>query len=315
MRVMKWVIGAVGTASVGAFSGATYLFKKTIKRANNTQVSQIPSDLVDIWQQHIPTIQEEIKWLKQQARSEIYVRTKDGLRLRGIWLKAPIQTNKVILTLHGYRSKGESDFAAISHFYHDKGYHVLIVDHRAHGKSEGEYIGFGVLDHQDCKAWITKIIEKLGKEAQIYIHGISMGGATAIALCSEKLPPQVKGIIADCAFTSPWEVFEHVLRTDYHLPAFPTLYIADAICRDKAGYAFDGIRNTERVEKAKLPILFIHGDRDNFVPTWMSKEMYRACTSKKKMLLVKGAGHGESYYKDTKNYQETVETFLREIDL
>ena len=313
MKAVRWTMGTLGLASMGVVGGAAYLFRKTIKREDDIQKSPIPDDVLEAWEVHMPIIKQEVNWIKTQDMQELEVRTKDGLRLSGNWLEAPVESKKLMLVLHGYRSDGISNFAPIAHFYHDLGYHVLLVDHRGHGKSEGDYVGFAVLDHQDCKAWIKKGIARLGEEAEIYVHGISMGGATAVALSSEALPPQVKGIIADCPFTSPWEVFEHVLKVNYHLPAFPILNLADNICKQQANYSFKGINNTERVKQARLPILFIHGDQDNFVPTWMSEKMYATCRTKKKLLIVEGAGHGESYYKATKAYQEAVKDFLNTV--
>ena len=307
---MKWLMGILGIGALGEVAGATYLFQKTIKRYGRMDLSKIPNAISDAWKEYIPIIKSEKEWLYAQKLEKMSIQTTDGLRLSGIWLEAPQESKKVIIALHGYRSKGESDFAAISHFYHDQGYHVLIVDHRAHGKSEGDYIGFAALEHKDSKKWIDIAVKKLGEEAHIYLHGISMGGATALALSSEKLPRQVKGIISDCGFTSAWEVFEHILRDDYHLPPFPILQIASSICKKQAGYTFDEVNNTERVKKSNLPILFIHGDQDTFVPTWMSRKMYAECQAEKKLVIISEAGHGESYYRDTETYQKAVKAFL-----
>jgi len=314
MKVIKWLIGGIGLASMGAFGGAAYLFQRTIKREDNVHKSTMPEDVLEIWEEHISIIKREVAWLNKQNTEALQIKTKDQLILQGTWLEAAKESKKVILLLHGYRSNGIGNFAPMAHFYHDLGYHVLLVDHRGHGKSEGEYVGFSVLDHKDCKGWIKRIIKKLGEDVQIWVHGISMGGATTVALCTEKLPGQVKGLIADCAFTSPWEVFEHVLNTEYHLPAFPTLHLADAICKRQAGYGFKDVDNKERVSHSKLPILFIHGDQDDFVPTWMSQKMYELCTSNKRLVIIKNAGHGESYFRDTETYQKAVKIFLNEID-
>ena len=310
MRAFRWALGTASLASMGVFGGAAYLFQKTIKREDDIKKSPVPDDVLAIWNQYIPIIEQEVRWVKQHKTEPLDIKTSDGLTLRGTWLEAPYESKRLVLVLHGYRSPGISNFAPIAHFYHDLGYHVLFVDHRGHGKSDGDYVGFAVLDHQDCKGWLKLATTRLGEEAEIYVHGVSMGGATTVALCSESLPSQIKGLIADCPFTSPWEVFEHVLKSDYHLPAFPILNIADAICQEKAKYSFNGINNTERVKNSKLPILFIHGDQDNFVPTWMSQKMYKACTSKKQLILIKGAGHGEAYFKDPPTYQKALKEFL-----
>lgn len=314
MKSTKVALGAVGLATMGAISGAAYLFSKTIKREGAMQENSVPDQLEETWGKYKPLIQEGVDWIKTQDLEEVSIVTYDGLNLYGVWLPAKEPSNKVMFVLHGYRSNGVANFAPMTRFYHELGYHILIVDHRGHGKSEGDYVGFSVLDSKDAKEWIKFIINKVGDTAQIILHGISMGGATAVALCSENLPSQVKGIISDCAFTSPWAVFEHVLKTNYHLPSFPILNIADKISRERAGYGFTDIDNLERVKVSKLPILFIHGADDTFVPTWMSEKMYEACTSKKELVIVPEAKHGESCLKFPEAYQKAVQKFLNELE-
>ncbi|MCI6165719.1 MAG: alpha/beta hydrolase, partial [Lachnospira sp.] len=116
-----------------------------------------------------------------------------------------------------------------------------------------------------------------------------------------------------CAFTSPKEVFTHVLKTMYHLPAFPIIQGADVVNRIFAGYGMDECNAKQEIAKAKVPILFIHGEKDTFVPVRMCKELYDCCASPKKILLVEGAAHGESYYKDTEAYETVLDEFLNSI--
>ena len=128
-----------------------------------------------------------------------------------------------------------------------------------------------------------------------------------------ELPEQVKGIVSDCAFTSPKEVFTHVLHNMYHLPAFPAIPGADILNKRLAGYGMDECNAKREVAKAKVPILFIHGTKDTFVPYRMCNEIYECCASPKKMLVVEGAAHAESYYKDTEKYEQALNEFLGEI--
>ena len=187
---------------------------------------------------------------------------------------------------------------------------MLLVDERAHGQSEGEYIGFGCKDRFDAVKWIQWLIKEAGEDVQILLHGISMGGATVLMTSGLPLPSQVKGIISDCAFTSPKEVFTHVLNTMYHLPAFPMIQIADAVNKSKAGYGLDECNAAREVRKAKVPILMIHGEKDTFVPCEMCERIYVNCASPKKKLIIKGAAHAESYYKDTKAYEAAMDSFI-----
>ena len=128
------------------------------------------------------------------------------------------------------------------------------------------------------------------------------------------LPPQVRGVISDCAFTSAWEVFASVLRSMYHMPAFPVMQIADRMAKERAGYGLNECNARDEVRKAGVPVLFIHGEADTFVPCRMAHELYDACNSPKELVLVPGAGHAEAYYKDTERYEEAIRAFLSRED-
>ena len=145
---------------------------------------------------------------------------------------------------------------------------------------------------------------------QIVLHGISMGAATVLMTTGLPLPPQVKGVISDCAFTSPKEVFTHVLRSMYHLPAFPMIQISDFVNRKKAGYGLDECNAAREVRKAKIPALLIHGSADTFVPCRMCEDIYENYASDKRKLIIEGAAHAESYYKDMGAYENAMNEFL-----
>ena len=187
---------------------------------------------------------------------------------------------------------------------------MLLVDERAHGESEGTYIGFGCLDRLDAMEWIRWVMEKQGEQVQILLHGISMGGATVLMTSGLKLPAQVKGIISDCGFTSAREVFTHVLKHMIHLPAFPMIQLADRINKNRAGYGLEDCNAAREVRKAKVPILLIHGSADTFVPCSMCETIYENCASPKQKLIVEGAAHAESYYKNTEAYENAMNEFI-----
>ena len=212
--------------------------------------------------------------------------------------------------LHGYTSQGMSDYIGLSGYYLKHGFAMFLPDARAHGQSEGEYVGFGCLDRYDLLGWIHWIVERCGEDVQILLHGTSMGGATVLMASGLKLPPQVKGIVSDCGFTSPKAVFTHVLHSMYHLPAFPMIPIASAVNRRKAGYGLDDCNAAREVRKAKVPVLLIHGSADSFVPCRMCEEIYENCASPKKKLIIEGAAHAESYYKDPENYEKALDEFI-----
>lgn len=302
----------MGLGALGAMTEtgiAVYLFRRTMLRQNTSSERTQEMAGTD-WEQYIPKIREKKHWIMKQDYSHEWIESGDGLKLHGMFFPCE-GAKKTILCLHGYSSSGMNDFSSIGAMYLSMGYNLLIVDHRAHGKSEGEYIGFGCLDRYDVKRWIRHLNQNLVPGGEIILHGISMGAATAVMTAGLCLPGNVKGVIADCAFSSPWEVFSHVLKSTYHLMPLPIMTITDAIARQKAGYGFRECDACEEVKKAEVPFLFIHGDADTFVPSYMTRQIYEACKCEKDLLIVPGAGHAEAYYKDTEIYEQKVRAFLK----
>ena len=297
----------------GAASGiaAVTLFKRVIPRQDEIRVNLDEMADMTKWEEYKKIIHPNKEWVMAQKLEHITIKSRDNLTLHGDYLPAESPTGRVAILFHGYTSCGLSDCSSVGAFLSRQGFDCLIVDSRAHGKSEGKYIGFGILERYDCLAWINYINKRFDKKKDILLYGISMGGATVLMTAGfKKLPDNVKVIIADCAFTSPYEVFSHVLKKDYKLPKFPIMEINDAICRRKAGYGFKDYSTIDAMKNAPCPILFVHGKDDNFVPTWMSQQNYDACTSPKELLWVDNAGHGASYYENQELYESRVKDFV-----
>lgn len=299
------LIGVLGAAQIGE---AAYFYRRTMKR-NHVKVERTMKMAGTDWNQYMELIQKRKEYMTAQPQEEIFLESEDGLKLHAAYFPGK-DSKKVVICLHGYTSQGMSDYIGLSDYYMKHGYGMLLPDARAHGKSEGVYIGFGCLDRNDLLGWINWVIQKCGNEVQILLHGTSMGGATVLMASGLTLPQQVKGIISDCGFTSPKEVFTHVLHSMYHLPAFPLIQITDFVNRKKAGYGMDECNAAREVRKAKVPILLIHGDADTFVPSSMCEEIYENCASEKKKLIIKGAAHAESYYKDMGAYEGALDEFI-----
>lgn len=307
----RWIGGAAALLSLLAVSeagGAAYFYQRTMKRGKAKTERTIKMAGTD-WSQHMDFIQERKKYMLAQYHEDVYQTSKDGLKLHATYFPGP-DTQKIVICFHGYTSDGMHDFIGLSDYYMRNGYGMLLVDERAHGKSEGTYIGFGCLDRHDALGWIQWVIQECGPQVQILLHGISMGGSTVLMTSSMELPLQVKGIISECGFTSPKEVFTHVLHTMYHLPAFPMIQISDYVNRKKAGFGLDECNAAREVRNAKVPILLIHGDGDTFVPCEMCEKIYENCTSPKTRLIIKDAAHAECYYKDTESYEQALDTFV-----
>ena len=311
MSFVKVLAGiAVAGAVVGAaeYGIASYFFNRTMIRSNakreRTQKMAGPN-----WDAYIPKIRAAKEKLAECNQEDVYIESKDGLKLHATYFPCA-ESKKVVICFHGYTSEGLNDYSTLALFYMKYGYNLLIVDERAHGKSEGKYIGFGCLDRHDARLWIDYMVERLGEACKILLHGDSMGGATVLMTTGLELPPQVKAAISDCAFTSAWEVFSSVLKNMYHLPPFPLLQIANSMVKKRAGYELDECNAREEVKKAKVPILFLHGDSDTFVPCSMVHELYGACASEKKLVIIEGAGHVESCYRDAEKYQGAIVEFI-----
>ena len=303
-KIAATAVPILGVTALAEFGISGYFYRRTMKR-NNAKTERTIKMAGTDWNQHMDFIQKRKEYMLAQFHEDWWSVSEDGLRLHATWFPQGDQ-KKVVICFHGYTSEGMKDYIGLSGYYLRKGYSMLLVDERAHGLSEGIYIGFGCLDRKDAVNWIQRIIEKCGEEVEILLHGTSMGGATVLMTSGLLLPCQVKGIISDCAFTSPKEVFTHVLKNMIHLPAFPIIQLSDFYNRKLAGYGLDECNAAREVKKAKVPILFIHGSRDTFVPCHMCEMLYENCASDKQKLIVEGAAHAESYYKDTKSYESAL---------
>lgn len=297
--------GLLAAAEAG---GSAYFYRRTMIR-NNAKVERTMKMAGTDWEQYFPMIEERRLYLMSQPHSDVYTEAEDGLRLHATWFPQGDQ-KKVVICFHGYTSRGLSDYIGLSGYYLRNGYSMLLVDERAHGDSEGKYIGFGCLDRRDGMKWIRWVLETCGEDVEILLHGTSMGGATVLMMTGLELPGQVRGVIADCPFTSAKEVFTHVLHSMYHLPAFPMIQIADMVNKRRAGFGLDECNSAREVRKAEVPVLLIHGSADGFVPCSMCEKIYENCASPKQKLIVEGAAHAESYYKDTQAYEGAMNEFI-----
>lgn len=235
------------------------------------------------------------------------IKSEDGLTLTGKLYEhspdAPIE-----ILFHGYRGNAERDLSGAVYRCHRLGRSALIVDQRASGESEGHVITFGIRERRDSALW-AKFVSERFPERKIIITGISMGAATVMMALCEELPTSVVCVLADCGYTSPKAIISKVLR-DIHLPVW-LFYPAIKLGAKLFGrFNLEEASALEGVKKAKIPVIFIHGDDDDFVPCEMSEELYLACISEHKTLYtVKDAGHGLAFPKDEEAYLSAIRNF------
>lgn len=254
-------------------------------------------------------LDEDKDWLLNTSNyTDEYITSSDNLKLHSYEIKNTTPSNKWVITVHGYTSEGLK-MSTYAKKYYDMGYNVLIPDLRAHGLSEGDYIGMGWDDRLDIISWINYILAK-DANAEIILHGVSMGAATVSMTSGENLPSNVKAIIADCGYTSVWEEFSYQLDDLFSLPEFPIMNVSSLVAQIRAGYSLSDASSIEQVKKSKTPILYIHGDKDDFVPYFMMEELYNATSSEKEMLTIKDAGHAKASEVDPETYWTTVYKFV-----
>ena len=252
--------------------------------------------------------------LESTEHETVEIESYDGLKLVGHLFRAEPQT-RVVVAMHGWRSVWSNDFCTIMDFWRENGCTVLIPEQRGQGGSDGEYMGFGLTERYDCLSWVRWLNENGMSDLPVYLVGISMGATTVLMTSGlPDIPQNVKGIIADCGFTSPEEIWRHVAHNTFKVPYGMVEKEVNAICRKCLGADADSYSTLDAMEVNTIPVLFIHGSSDTFVPMKMTLQNYNACKAPKKLLIVGGAEHGMSYMVDREKYEGIVLEFFSEND-
>ncbi len=251
------------------------------------------------------------KMIRTYPYKEYAIQSFDGLTLRAKFFEyepgAPIE-----LMFHGYKGTAERDLNGGVERCFKLGHSAMLIDHRAAGFSDGHIITFGILERRDCLQWIDFAIKEFGEDVRLILTGISMGAATVMMAAGQPLPPQVRYVLADCGYTSPKEIISKVMR-DMKLP--PALLYPCATLGAKLFGHFNLNEDSpmEAMARCKVPVVFAHGDADDFVPYDMSVRLYEICTGRhKKLVTIKGAGHGLAFPVGRDEYVNALKEFKRE---
>lgn len=295
------------SVTVFLLSGGYYVFMKACHRERELHWEDPLSLGKSQWAPLADKIAEVVQYLNDHNTLDVYTVSNDGLSLRARWLPAE-DAKGTILLFHGYRSCGLSDFSMVIPLYHGMGFNLLIADQRSHGKSEGNFITFGIWEHRDVLRWIAYHNDNFGK-LPVYLGGMSMGATTVLMAAGRELPDNVRGVIADCGFTEPYEIIAQVMAS-VHVPAFPLLQIAGWYTKIFAGFGLREYSTVRAMDTCKVPVILLHGTEDHFVPCRMSKAAFDACHSEKQLLLVDGASHGTSFPTDRSRCEAALTDFL-----
>ena len=255
---------------------------------------------------------EAAERLLEKEHELVELEARDGEHLVGHWFCRE-NAERTIVAMHGWRSSWADDFGLTADFLLNHGCNILFAEQRGQNQSGGDYMGFGLLERYDCADWAAWVQARC--PLPIYLSGVSMGAATVLMASGLPLPENVRGILADCGFTSPHAIWEHVAKDNLHLSySEARRKTIDAICAQRLNGESANYSCEDALKECKVPVLFVHGSDDRFVPVEMTYQNYKACASEKRLLIVPGAGHGESYYKEPANYERAVLQFWKAFD-
>ena len=300
-------------AGAGIYAMNNYLHKALIHR--NFQVPEAVSKFISEEGENdlAGAYTENMKWISDYGFELHHIINDRGQKLQGYLMRPEKPSDVYVFGAHGYRSDGKGEWCYFAkHYVEELGFNLFFVDHQSAGESEGQYIGFASHESKDSLKWLRYMTENFGNDIQIVLHGISMGSATVMLMSgSDELVPNVKFTIADCGYTSAMDEFKYKIET-LKLPLKWVIPLVSKINEKKAGYDFQKDTNAlGAVANAKVPMLFIHGGDDKFVPTYMVYLLHSECNAEyKDILVVPGADHAKSYHTDKAAYEGKIDEFI-----
>lgn len=312
MGILWWCLGATAVLALAVFITSYVCFRMCFyisnKEKRKNALQELPygkefipyHDIITTWQQEVKTFPYE----------EFTIRSFDGLTLKGKYYES-IPGAPIELMLHGYRGNAHRDMSGGVQRSFACGHNAFLIEHRGSGGSDGNIISFGINERKDCLSWIQFMIGHFGPEVRIILTGISMGAATAVMTAGEELPSNVIGVLADCGYTSPKEIICKVIEKDMKLPAKLAYPFVRLAARVFGRFNLEETDSLRALEKCRVPVFFVHGEADGFVPCDMSRRMYAACPGRKALYTVPGAGHGLAFPVAGEKYIEELQRFFQ----
>ncbi len=313
MEFLWWLLGSI-TAVIIIILIYCFCVGFYASRKEQKHPEEYPLPKGEIYEPFYPQMRVWMDETRKIPCQKMSVTSFDGLTLRGRFYKyadsAPIE-----IMFPGYRGDARRDFCGAVQRSFALGHSVLVVDQRACGESDGHIISFGANESKDCVTWVNHVIEYIDINAKIILTGISMGAATVLITAGKELPDNVVGVLADCGYSSAEEIIKKVIKKDMKLP--PTVFYPFVRLAGKlfGGFDIKDASPIEAMKKCSVPVLFAHGEEDEFVPCHMSQKMYEVCKSQKKLIMVPKAGHCLCYVMDIEKYIQELKDFWTEMNI
>ena len=308
-----WIILGVVTILAVLFFLITYIcfriaFYIPDRDPENYEMNGIPEG--EIYEPFREAMENWTKEAKALPQEEFCITTFDGLKLYGKYYEyapgAPIE-----LMLHGYRGSAQRDLSGGVQRCFRLQRSALIVSQRCSEKSEGNVTTLGILEHRDCLCWVDFMVKHFGSDVKIILTGISMGASTVLMAAGKPLPPNVIGVLADCGYNSPKDILKKIIN-QIGLPVSIGYFLVKMGARIYGHFDLEEFSPEEAMKNCKVPVIFYHGENDDFVPCEMSRINYEACHCKKALVTIPEAGHGLSFPVDSEKYISTLRDFFKE---
>ncbi len=316
LRFIALTAGAAGVSAASSYLTTKYMMHVALDR----DIPKAPKGAEKLitgggpGQDFVDAMLSSSEKLAATPNETVTVTAHDGIKIVGHLIEQP-NAERILIAMHGWRSSWHRDFGMIADFWRESGCTVLYAEQRGQGESGGDSMGFGLTERYDCRDWANYISGRFGEDIPIYLCGVSMGAATVLMASGLDMPKNVKGICADCGFTSPDAIWRHVMNDNMHIHYSGLMEaVANEICRQKTDFGSHSYSTVEALKTTKIPVLFAHGTDDSFVPVTMTYENYKACASPKRLLIVPGADHGMSYYVEKENYEAATKSFWHDCE-
>ena len=306
-------IAVIFLLAAATFGGSYYMLDYSLRNTSGKDIAAADSLLQEQYP-HVKLWADSMRACQQLRDTSIV--TSDNRCLHALYAYASEPTPNTAVILHGYTANATM-FLYIGYlFHHTLGFNIFIPDLHAHGKSDGEGIQMGWKDADDVLAWLPLVNHLFSSsiECRMVIHGTSMGAATAMNVSGREDFDDIIAYIEDSGYTCVWDEFEYQLKSQFGLPAFPLMYTSSILCDWRYGWNFSEASSVEEMKRCQKPMLFIHSDSDDFVPSWMVDSLYQAKKEEKYLWIVPRSAHAMAYHDYPEEYAKRVRAFLDDIN-